>query len=266
MLSSIRLEFASCPAHHPPLPLKPGPIHQTAQKANFFLLIFALPATGRTCRFSGRAALHQEASSASTAMHGEGSRLGQLPRVKADVYLSFFLLLFATQSESLRLVEQLLQLSRLSTAPWVDGVPLVSPINGGSDANAADVSCAVARDFITANSISAAPIEVSMRLLMFATRLSPTNASASAWLQMANWCYDRGRNSVSVLLPIPLRTSHPLSTRRPPPPLPSPSSASTFVLSLYYCFRPSSYFLPAFYSSSSSNVVHLLSVCVCAFV
>uniref|UniRef100_A0A5K3FKM1 Non-specific serine/threonine protein kinase n=1 Tax=Mesocestoides corti TaxID=53468 RepID=A0A5K3FKM1_MESCO len=85
------------------------------------------------------------------------------------------------------LVQHLLQFTRLTAAPWVDGVPLVPP----GDKTGADVAT-----FIKSSS----PSELSMRLLMFATRLSPTNASAAAWLEMANWCYWRGQKEIKSTL------------------------------------------------------------------
>lgn len=44
------------------------------------------------------------------------------------------------------------------------------------------------------------PSELQMRLLMFATNISHTNESASAWLEMAHWCYERGQAEVSLFL------------------------------------------------------------------
>nr|CDS19157.1 serine:threonine protein kinase SMG1 [Echinococcus granulosus] len=82
------------------------------------------------------------------------------------------------QGDAQRLVQHLLQFGRLASSPWVDGVPLVSP----SDETEATVA--------------SSPSELQMRLLMFATHLSPTNASALAWLQMAHWCYERGQHDV----------------------------------------------------------------------
>ncbi|VDM32073.1 unnamed protein product [Hydatigera taeniaeformis] len=77
------------------------------------------------------------------------------------------------------LVRHLLQFGHLASSAWVDGVPLVS--------SNAEIETATA----------SSPSELQMRLLMFATHLSPTNASALAWLQMAHWCYERGHHDVN---------------------------------------------------------------------
>ncbi|KAL5969350.1 Serine/threonine-protein kinase SMG1 [Taenia solium] len=84
----------------------------------------------------------------------------------------------AAKGDAQCLVQHLLQFGRLASSPWVDGVPLVSP-NGENEA-----------------AVASSPSELQMRLLMFATHLSPTNASALAWLQMAHWCYERGQHDV----------------------------------------------------------------------
>ncbi|KAL7059465.1 hypothetical protein AAHC03_013418 [Spirometra sp. Aus1] len=91
------------------------------------------------------------------------------------------------QSQAVSLVRHLLFFSELAAAPWVDGLPLVPP-GREEESNLPQVTREV---FATSS-----PSGLSMRLLMFATRLSPTNASAAAWLQMANWCFTRGQNGV----------------------------------------------------------------------
>uniref|UniRef100_A0A0X3PRU1 Uncharacterized protein n=1 Tax=Schistocephalus solidus TaxID=70667 RepID=A0A0X3PRU1_SCHSO len=94
------------------------------------------------------------------------------------------------QSQAVSLVRHLLFFSELASAPWVDGLPLVPP-GREEESNLPQITQEV---FSTSS-----PSGLSMRLLMFATRLSPTNASAAAWLQMANWCFTRGQNGVVSL-------------------------------------------------------------------
>lgn len=100
------------------------------------------------------------------------------------------------QSQTANLVQHLMFFSELAAALWVDGCPLVPPslqdeIKTDDKEGRSKLPRAV-RDLLSKTS----PSELSMRLLMFAIRLSPTNVSAAAWLQMANWCYTRGQNEV----------------------------------------------------------------------
>ena len=75
-------------------------------------------------------------------------------------------------------MQRLRQFGRLASCSWVDGFPVIPP-----------------SDEVDTNRASSAS-ELQMRLLMFATHLSSSNASALAWLQMAHWCYERGQSDV----------------------------------------------------------------------
>lgn len=82
-----------------------------------------------------------------------------------------------------RLVKNLRLFGELASVPWVSGMPSRLPVSTD------DGNGHLLEDF--------SPSQLQMRLLMFATNISLTNASASAWLEMAHWCYERGQSEVN---------------------------------------------------------------------
>uniref|UniRef100_A0A0R3T4W9 Non-specific serine/threonine protein kinase n=1 Tax=Rodentolepis nana TaxID=102285 RepID=A0A0R3T4W9_RODNA len=76
------------------------------------------------------------------------------------------------------LVKDLRIFGQMAANTWADGKPIRSSLS--LDSIGSDLS----------------PSELQMRLLMFATNISHTNESASAWLEMAHWCYERGQSEV----------------------------------------------------------------------
>ncbi|GAA38308.2 PI-3-kinase-related kinase SMG-1, partial [Clonorchis sinensis] len=73
--------------------------------------------------------------------------------------------------------------SRLVDEPWANGLPLVP---------SGELTPAPK----TNSSQQAGCTSWTSRLLMMATRLSPTGASTKAWLRMAEWCFGRGQSLI----------------------------------------------------------------------
>ncbi|VUZ54911.1 unnamed protein product [Hymenolepis diminuta] len=76
------------------------------------------------------------------------------------------------------LVKNLSFFGQMASHTWADGKPIRSSFSLDPMEN------------------GLSPSELQMRLLMFATNISHTNESASAWLEMAHWCYERGQSEV----------------------------------------------------------------------
>ncbi|VEL42996.1 unnamed protein product [Protopolystoma xenopodis] len=91
----------------------------------------------------------------------------------------------SSRSLSSELSSHLNHFSRLAELPWANGQPIVDRIA----AAAITAYSSGATELPSAASASSWTV----RLLMLATRLSPSGASSTAWLRMADWCYLRGR-------------------------------------------------------------------------
>ncbi|KAF8566193.1 hypothetical protein P879_02805 [Paragonimus westermani] len=71
--------------------------------------------------------------------------------------------------------------SRLVDEPWASGLPLIPSGDLAPGPNRSQASPVTSHTSWTS------------RLLMMATRLSPTGSSPLAWLRMADWCFTRGQ-------------------------------------------------------------------------
>ncbi|CAH8470311.1 unnamed protein product [Dicrocoelium dendriticum] len=72
--------------------------------------------------------------------------------------------------------------SRLVDEPWANGLPLIPPGNFSAPGRS--------------SSRPSSHTTWTSRLLMMATRLSPSGSSTKAWLRMADWCFTRGQSLI----------------------------------------------------------------------
>ncbi|KAM7543295.1 hypothetical protein Aperf_G00000010963 [Anoplocephala perfoliata] len=98
-----------------------------------------------------------------------------------EVFDSFTSKLVGRINDASHLVENLRLFGQMASVPWASGMPSRIPVSTEDNGHSLE-------DF--------SPSELQMRLLMFATNISLSNASASAWLEMAHWCYERGQSEV----------------------------------------------------------------------